>query len=666
MDLSRLAFDERILAFAEDERVPLLERVRFLGMFGERRDDFFMTRVARFKRMLGAGSNERSMDGLTPGEQLDAIAIRARQVMRRAYTLLGTLIPPLERHGVVVERWSELSDGDRAYVRETYGGRLAALVTPLAADPTHPFPHIRNLRPALAAMVRLPESTQEQFIAVELPGDLPRFIPLPDGNRFVTLEDVVEASLPELYRGLRVVRAHMFRITRSANIDIDSDPLDMLQAIEEKVTQRPFQEIVRIEVEKSMPPDMRHRLLREMQFDSEDTPSTLSEQDVYTTERFVDLAALEEIAALDLPDLKFPEKQARNPLDPDRSVFEQVRERDRFVHFPHDSFEESVERMLREAAEDPDTVAVKVTVYRTSKDSGVVEALRRARENGKDAVAMVELKASFDEQRNIEWARGLEAAGIRVVFSPPKYKVHAKIALVLRREGDALRRYAYIGTGNLNARTAASYIDVGIFTAEDGLTEEVNAVFNLLTGYSAGDEMDELLVAPFNMRRRFLRMIEREAEHARAGGTAFIRGQLNGLADRRLIGALYRASQAGVRIELMVREICALRPGVPGVSDNIRIVTQVGRYLQHARIFHFHNAGRDEYFIGSADWRPRNMVERVEVATPVRDPDHQRRLSEILDVTLHHPEAWTLRADGTYLRAGELIGAVGAVAEPAA
>jgi polyphosphate kinase len=634
-------------------------------MFGERRDDFFMTRVARFKRLAAKGSHERSMDGLTPGEQLDAIAIRARRIMRRAYALLGALVPELEEHGIVVERWSELSEPDREYVRDTYGARLAALVTPLAADPTHPFPHIRNLRPALAATVRLPEGGQEQFIAVELPGDLPRFVPLPGDHRFVALEDVVEASLPELYRGLYVLRAHMFRLTRSANIDIDSDPLDMLQAVEEKITARPFQEIVRLEVEKSMPPAMRHRLLRELQFDSEDVPSTLTEQDVYTVERFVDLASLEEIAALDLPHLKFPPRSPHVPLDPDRPVFEQVRERERFVHFPHDSFEESVERLLREAAEDPDTVAVKVTVYRTSKDSGVVEALRRARENGKDAVAMVELKASFDEQRNIEWARGLEAAGIRVVFSPPKYKVHAKIALVLRREDQELRRYAYIGTGNLNARTAASYIDVGIFTADPGLTEEVNVVFNLLTGYSAGEEVDELLVAPFNMRRRFLRMIEREAEHARAGRPALIRGQLNGLADRRLIGALYRASQAGVRIELMVREICALRPGVPGVSDNIRIVTQVGRYLQHARIFHFHNGGEDEYYIGSADWRPRNMMERVEVATPVRDPDHQRRLSEILELTLRHPDAWELRPDGTYVRRGEVIGALEPVAATA-
>lgn len=656
MDLSRLSFDERILVFAEDEKTPLLERVRFLGMYSERRDDFFTTRVARFKRMLLTAPEERSIDGLLPGEQLDAIAIRARQIMRRAYALLANeLLPQLEQHGIHIERWSELSEEDRQYVRETYGARLAALITPLAADPTHPFPHLRNLRPALAAIVRPPEGGREQFIAVELPGDLPRFVPLPGRYRFVTLEDIIEASLPELYRGLHVERAHTFRITRSANIDIDSDPLDMLQAVEEKIGLRPFQEIVRLEVEKSMPPEMRHRLLRELQFDNEETPTTLSEQDVYTVDRIVDLAALEEIAAIDMPQLKFVTKERRDPLEA-RNIFEQIRERERFVHFPHDSFEKSVERLLLDAADDPDVLAIKVTVYRTSKDSGVVEALRRARQNGKDAVAMVELKASFDEQRNIEWARGLEAAGIRVVFSPPKFKVHAKIALVLRREGEELRRYAYIGTGNLNARTAATYIDVGILTADPTLTEEVNGVFNLLTGYSAGGEMTSLLVAPFNMRRRFLRLIEREAEHARAGRGGYIRGQLNGLADRRLINALYRASQAGVKIELMVREICALRPGVPGVSENIRITTQVGRYLQHARIFHFRNGGEDEYYIGSADWRPRNMIERIEVAAPVRDPEHQAKLSAILETTLRHPEAWELRADGCYVRGEDVIG----------
>jgi polyphosphate kinase len=355
--------------------------------------------------------------------------------------------------------------------------------------------------------------------------------------------------------------------------------------------------------------------------------------------------------------LHWEPKVTHPPFPEDRSIFDLIAERERFVQFPHDSFNASVERLLEEAADDPQVVSIKVTLYRTSRDSAIVAALRRARSKGKDAVAMVELKASFDEKRNIEWARNLEQAGIRVVFSPPKYKVHAKVALILRREGSALRRYAYIGTGNLNARTAASYIDVGIFTADPVLTQELNTIFNLLTGYAASAEIESLLVSPFNMRRRFLRLIQREVDHARAGRPARIRIQMNGLADRRLIAALYHASQAGVDIDMMVREICALRPGVPGVSDRIRVTSLLGRYLQHARIFHFHNAGEDEYYIGSADWRPRNMRERVEVITPVRDPDHCARLDGILQATLYHEDTWQLRSDGSYVRNDEVIGA---------
>lgn len=656
-ELSRLAFDERILVFAEDPAVPLLERLRFLGLAAERLDDFFMSRVAHFKRLRVRGEEKRTIDGLTPAEQLDAIAIRASRITRHAYHLLNQhLLPELQTRGIGIERWLALTEEDRAFVRHTYGDRIEALVTPLVADPAHPFPHVRNLRPALAAIVRMPESRTEQFVAVELPGDVPRFVPLACGSRFVPLEDVIEASLPELYPDLELVRAHTFRVTRSANLDLRGEPLDLLQAIEEEVTRRPFQEVVRVEVEHAMPPEMRHHLLREFQYEMEEQLTTPGEQDVYTVGRLVDLAALDEIAALDLPELKFPPLQHRIPLDPDRSVLAQVQERDRLVRFPHDAFETSVERFLHEAAEDPDVISLKVTLYRTSKDSGVVAALREARARGKDVVAMVELKASFDEQRNIEWARGLEQDGIRVVFSPARFKSHAKIALVVRREGEELRRIAYIGTGNLNAETAQSYVDVGLLTAEPELTREVGAVFNLLTGYAGNAIFSRLLVAPFDMRRRFLRLIEREAAHARSGRVAGIRIQVNGLADRRLIGALYRASQAGVRIDMMVREICALRPGVPSVSDGIRVVSLLGRFLQHSRIFHFRNGGEDEYYIGSADWRSRNLQERIEVITSVSRPEHHALLDRLLDETLNDPAAWQLRADGAYVRGADVVG----------
>jgi polyphosphate kinase len=650
MDLSRLSFDERILAIAEDKTVPLLERIRFLGMFGERRDDFFMSRVAHFKRLLARGDDQRSIDGLSPSETLDAIATRARQMMHRAYELLNQrLLPELQRRGIRVENWESLSREDRAFIAQRYGDAIEALVMPVVADPAHPFPHVRNLRPALAAIVRS-EAGAEQLVAIELPGELPRFAPLADGRRFVLLEDIIEAQLPLLYPGLELVEAHTFRVTRSAQLDLSGEPLDMLQAVEEEVTRRPFQEVVRLEVEHTMPPSMRHLLLREFQYEMEEQPSTPGEQDVYTVGRLVDLAALEEIAALDVPDLKFPPLEYRSPLDAERSVFEQVREGDRLFHFPYDDFENSVERFLHEAAGDPDVLSIRATLYRTSRDSGVVAALRRARELGKDVGVLVELKASFDEQRNIEWARGLEQDGIRVVFSPVRFKVHAKIALVVRREGEELRRYAYIGTGNLNAATARSYVDLGLLTCDADLAREIGAVFNLLTGYSGGGEISRLLVAPFDMRRRLLSLIERETAHARAGRPARIRVQLNGLADRRLIGALYRASAAGVRIEMMVREICALRPGMPGISENISVVSVVGRLLQHARITHFHNNGDDEYYIGSADWRPRNLAERVEVVAPVLDRAHHAVLDAVLDSTLNDPGAWHLGPDGEYHR----------------
>jgi polyphosphate kinase len=654
MELSRLGFDERVLAMAEDPTFPLLERLRFLGMLGARRDDFFMSRVAHFKRLAARGSEQRSIDGMTPAETLDAIASRARLMTHRAYEVLNSrLLPELQQHGIRIEEWSALTDEERAHIWDSFGGRIEALVMPLVADPAHPFPHVRNLRPALAAIVRTPDGGPAQFVAIETPGDLPRFVPLEGGRRFVLLEDVLEATLPRLYPGLEVLRAHTFRVTRSAHMDIGGEPFDMLQAVEEEVSRRPFQEVVRLEVENAMPPRMRHELLREFQYELEEQLSTPGEQDVYTVGRLVDLAALEELATLDIPELRFEALQLRSPLETDRGVFDQVRERDQLFHYPYDDFEQTVERFLLEAANDPDVVSMRATLYRTGSRSGVVAALKQARARGKEVAVLVELKASFDERRNIEWARGLEQDGIRVVFSPISFKVHAKLALIVRREGAELRRYAYIGTGNLNAATARSYVDLGLLTADPDLGREVGAVFNLLTGYSGGGEFSRLLVAPFDMRRRLLGLIDREAAHAREGRDALIRLQLNGLADRRLIGALYRASAAGVRVKLMVREICSLRPGVKGVSENITVVSVTGRLLQHARIFHFRNGGAEEYYIGSADWRPRNMSERIEVAAPVTDTDHQKRLDTILETTLNDAGAWHLQSNGEYVRGTE-------------
>jgi polyphosphate kinase len=657
-ELSRLAFDERILLIIEDEATPLLEGVRFLSMFGSRLDDFFMTRIAAFKKELAAGSTEPSIDGLSPGVQLDITRVRARQILERAYRLLHEkVLPALETHGIRIRHWLDLDEDAREHLRRNYAHQAEAVITPVIADPTHPFPHIRNLRPAVAAIVRLPESSEEHFVAIELPSGLPRFVPLPGGREFVPLEEIILASLPNLYAGLEVVKAHTFRVTRSAVIELKDEPVGgVLAAVEEEVARRPFGEVVRLEVESAMPEPLRERLLLELQYELPELFAGLSEDDVYPVDRVVDLAALRELAALDVPGLHYEPQQHSTPLDKNRSIFEQLRERDVLVRFPQDSFSNTVERFLEEAAEDPAVVAIKITLYRTNAASRLVRALAKARSAGKDAFALIELKASFDERRNIEWARSLERAGIHVGFSPSHIKVHAKIALVVRREEGGPRRYVYVGTGNLNAATARGYTDVGILTADPARAEEVSAVFNLLTGYSGRREFKHLLVSPFTMRNRFLALIDREIEHARADRGGRIRIQMNGLADRRMIAGLYRASHAGVQIDMAVREICALRPGIPGLSENIRVKSLLGRFLQHARIFCFHNAGQPEFYIGSADWRPRNLSKRVEVATPVLDPEHCAMLDRIIESTLNDPDAWQLRSDGAYVRGEHVIG----------
>jgi polyphosphate kinase len=658
-ELSRIAFDERILVFAESEETPLLERVRFLSMFGSRQDDFFMTRVAGFKDELEAGGQRLTLDGLDAHQQLDLIAIRARQVAVRAQGLLrDRLLPALAERGIRILRRQDLNDADRTFLREHYATDAEAVLTPMAVDASHPFPHIRNLRPALAAVVRLPDADRSHFTAIELPGELPRFLPLEDGRRFVPLEELLLDRLPELYAGLRVEDAHLFRVTRSARTQLEETLVgDVLQAVKEDVARRPFRAPVRLEVEADMPRPIRHLILNELRYEAPAEPASLGPRDVYVVDGMIDLAALVEIADVKADaGLRFGPLERNRPFPTDRPVFDLLAESDRLLYFPHDDFSSTAERFIAEAAEDPDVVSLKVTLYRTDTSSEIVRALSRARELGKDAVALIEIKASFDEEQNIAWAKSLSAAGIHVVFSPLKYKVHAKAAQVVRREGENLRRYSYIGTGNLNAATARTYTDVALLTADPEIGAELQAVFNILTGYSATGEFEQLLVSPFNMRRRFLGLIDREIEHARAGRPARLRGQLNGLADRRMIAKLYEASAAGVEIDLAVREICALRPGVPGISNNIRIVSVLGRLLQHARIFEFANGGDADYYIGSADWRPRNLSRRVEVAVPIRRPALQERLAGILDGVLHHDRAWELQPDGSHLRDGQVVG----------
>lgn len=654
MELSHLAFNRRVLALAEDGGTPLLERVRFVSIFAANLDEFFRVRVAGFQRQVAAGSTKRTMDGVTPHEQLDAVGIRARSLSARAYEVLhGHLLPALETRGVRVVRGGALDAEGRRHVRTVFRAEVLPLLTPVAAGPGHPFPHVRNLRPALAAVLHDPVAGGRHTVVLELPGGLPRFIPLPGGAEMVPLEDVVRDHLGDLYPGWEVEGAHAFRVTRSAELSLAGrDVHDLLHAVEEEVRRRPFRPVVRLEVEREMPDAMRALLLRELQAERPARAGALTEADVYPVPWPVDLVAVKELAAapVDGEGLRWAPVSPRVPVPADRPLFDLLREREILVQFPQDSFEATVERFVIEAADDPDVAAVKLALYRTNRSSRIVEALRRAAARGKQVVALVELTARFDEQSNIEWARTLRAAGIHVIYGLPGLKVHAKVALVVRREADGPRRYAYVGTGNLNASTAGLYTDLGLLTADPDVGEELNALFNTLTGAAPPAEHRVLLVSPVTMRARFVEMIEREAEHARAGRGGHVRAKVNGLADREIIAALYRASAAGVRVELIVRGMCALRPGVTGLSENIRVYSLLGRYLEHARIFRFGNAGLPEHYIGSADWRTRNLSRRVEVAVPVRDPAHRARLDEVLETQLARPDLWELGSDGSYYR----------------
>lgn len=451
--------------------------------------------------------------------------------------------------------------------------------------------------------------------------------------------------------GAEVLHAHSFRVTRSGDIHYHEDRVrDLLQEIEEEVERRPYGPVVRIEIEPAMPQEMRDLLIQEFRFESRDEPSTLAASDLYKVHWLVDMAGLSQIADLDIPELHFARFRGTPPLPAAGSVLAAVRERDWLLHHPYDAFEDTVERFLLEASEDPEVRAIKITLYRTAADSRVVEGLIRAAERGKEVVVLVELKARYDEERNIRWARRLESRGIHVIYGLPGLKTHAKTALVIRRERDGLRRYALVGTGNLNATTSAQYTDLAIVTADPAVTEDMHAFFNAMSGYTSFTAYRHLLVAPHGMLERFLELIRRETEHAKAGRGGLIRAKLNGLAEPEIIRALYHASQAGVRVDLVVRGICRLRPGVRGLSDNVRVISLLGRFLEHARIFHFGNAGEDEYYIGSADWRARNLRRRVEVVAPVFGAAGRARLDRILTTELEDPTGWALQPDGSYGR----------------
>jgi polyphosphate kinase len=644
-ELSWLEFNHRVLALAEDEALPLLERLKFLAIFTQGLDEFFQIRVSGLREQVEAGVvTPQTPDGLSPSEQLRAIRERCLQLVERGDHAMESLLPPLDKAGIRIVDLVGMTDEDLAFLNETFTERMFPVLTPLSVDPAHPFPYISNLSLNLAAVVHDPVTSLERFARVKVPPLLPRFVEMPDGERFVPVEVVIAAHLEDLFPGMELESRHAFRVTRDADVEVEEDEAeDLLSAIETVLRRRRrAAEPVRLEVGHTMPPEVLELLLRELD---------LGPDDVYVSRTLLDLGGLWSLVALDRRDLKeepwTPVTQPRLSVEHgDLDMFGVLREGDVLVHHPYDSFATSVEAFLQQAARDPAVLAIKQTLYRTSaQESAIIRALIRAAEAGKQVVALVELKARFDEEANITYARALEEAGVHVAYGVVGLKTHAKASLVVRRESSGIRRYAHVGTGNYNATTAKIYEDVGLLTADAEIGADLTDLFNLLTGYSRQHGYRRLLVAPDDLRPELLKLIRREA---RAGGKIVLK--LNSLADAPLIDALYEASQAGADIDLIVRGICCLRPGVPGVSNRIHVRSLVGRYLEHSRIFRFGRRGTGyDHFIGSADLMPRNLDRRVEAVIPVADPGLKLRLDRVLKVLLSDDVlAWTLRADGTW------------------
>jgi polyphosphate kinase len=656
-ELSVLEFNSRVQALAEDPAVPLLARLRFLSIVSSNLDEFTMIKVGGLKLAIAAGITKQSMDGKTPRELLNAIHVRLRALTARQYRCFNELKNgELRERGIRILGWEDLGEHDRKFVAGYFDEHVFPVLTPKAVTtaPGHPLPHIEDLRLSLAIVVRDARSGRDHFSILKVSDALPRFVRIGDALDFVPIEDVIRANAGMLYPGRQVQEVHAFRLIRSGEIQIDEQAAaNFLEVVEEEVLRRPHGAILKVEVERSMPDSVRDLLFRDLRREENREGIELELSDVFESDGMIDLCALAELADLPLADLQYPPFTPTCPLDRERSVFDQLDERDVLVHHPYESFDHTVERFLVDAADDPDVISIKMTLYRTGGRSRIVDALRRAAAAGKDVAVFVEIKARFDEELNIFWAKQLERAGIHVITGLVALKTHAKVALVVRKQGDRIRRYAHIGTGNYHAGTARQYADLGLLTADPAICNDLNALFNELTGSSRSPtgNFQRLIVAPTYMLNRFLELIEREAQHARAGRVGHIRAKLNGIADTEVIEALYRASQAGVRIELIVRGICALRPGMPGLSDNIKVVSLLGRFLEHARIYYFANGDEPEYFVGSADWRSRNLRRRVEVVAPVADPAARARLEAILDAELSDPHAWVLQADGSYVRA---------------
>ena len=672
-ELSWLEFNNRVLHEACDPRSPLLERLKFLAIFSSNLDEFFMVRVAALKQQVAAKVSKLSPDGLTPQAQLEAIYQRLHPLVAQQHRHFEQVIRPLlAREGIHLLDYIDLNQEQRNYLQSYFEEQIFPVLTPLAVDPSHPFPHISNLSLNLAVVVKNPQTEEELFARVKVPKLLPRFIALPEKLRVqqrgkasvwtgVSLEQVIAHNLESLFPGMNIQEYHAFRITRDTDLELEEDEADdLLLAIEQELRKRRIGgSTVRLEIHAQTPEPIRGRLVKELRVD---------ENDVYEVEGLLGLGDLMSFMALPLPELKDPPWKSvvppsfqriispnNNPDLPEaeegKDFFDTIRERDLLVHHPYHSFSATVLRFITYAAQDPDVLAIKMTLYRTSGDSPIVNALIAAAENGKQVAVLMELKARFDEENNIYWARRLERVGVHVVYGVTGLKTHSKIALVVRQEADRIRRYVHIGTGNYNPKTARLYTDIGLLSCREALGADLTDLFNFLTGYSRQQSYRQLLVAPVNLRDRMIALICREIEHCQNGTSGRIIAKMNSLVDPQIIATLYEASRAGVQIDLIIRGICCLRPGVKEISENIRVISIVGRFLEHSRIFYFHNQGQEEIYIGSADWMPRNLDRRVEAVTPVADPELSKDLQEILGIMLaDNRQAWELQPEGRYIQ----------------
>ncbi len=635
-ELSWLGFNQRVLDLGEDVSVPVLERANFMAIFANNLDEFFMVRVAGLKRRIVTGLAVPTNIGTPPQVVYANISRKAHELADRHARSFGESVKPaLDAAGIHIETIADLAQADRDRMEEFFQQQIFPVLTPLAVDPAHPFPYISGLSLNLSIRVRNPKTDREEFARLKVPTNLPRFIQLPDDGsgrlRFIALEDLIANHLYELFPGMEVLAHHEFRVTRNEDVQVDEDESEnLIQALEQQVLNRRFGPPIRLEITDDMDETTLRLLLQELD---------VTEQEVYRLPAPLDLRGLFQFGGIDRPGLKFqrhvpttvPAFTVTEP-DAEADIFSAIAKADVLVHHPYESFSTSVQAFIERAAADPQVLAIKQTLYRTSGDSPIVEALIDAAEAGKAVLALVEVKARFDESANIQWAKKLEQAGVHVVYGLVGLKTHSKIALVVRQEGGVLRRYAHIGTGNYNPKTARIYEDLGLFTANEQVGEDLTRLFNELSGYAIEKKFKRLLVAPLHLRKGLIKAIRAEADHARAGRPSGIKLKMNSIVDEAIIDELYRASQAGVPIELVIRGICSLKPGVPGLSETIRVRSILGRYLEHSRIFAFAGGGDPKVFIGSADMMHRNLDRRIEVLVRIADPAHIRELTELIDL----------------------------------